>query len=265
VLVALSALCLAGCRERPDAARLLEAARAGDEAGAGQALGAGVAPDAPGDGGVTALMVAAGAGKSGVVRLLLNRGASVNRRSEAIGPGGEAPGSSALLLAAAAGHAEVVELLLARGADPNTGTSLGEMSTTPLWHAATGGYTGIARMLLDHGAATGNGGRATNYLPLAAAVRAQSIETVQLLLDRGADPNLRDELGYTPLLWAASRGSRPISELLLAHGADVKVRTGSADAFGHEVLQARSAAALALDPGRNPELARYFESKGAPK
>ena len=37
----------------------------------------------------------------------------------------------------------------------------------------------------------------------------------------GADVNVRDEDGCTPLLWAVLAGSRPTVELLLEHGAPV--------------------------------------------
>ena len=42
----------------------------------------------------------------------------------------------------------------------------------------------------------------------------------RLLLEAGADPNLRDEFASTPLLEAAQRGCAQIVRLLLAAGAD---------------------------------------------
>lgn len=54
---------------------------------------------------------------------------------------------------------------------------------------------------------------------LSAAVSAKKIENVRLLLDRGADPNLR-ALAGTPLQEAIEAGDVDIIELLLDRGAD---------------------------------------------
>lgn len=49
-------------------------------------------------------------------------------------------------------------------------------------------------------------------------------DAVELLLDRGVDPNFRGPAQVTAIHSAAYRGSRPVIELLLARGADVDVR-----------------------------------------
>ena len=43
---------------------------------------------------------------------------------------------------------------------------------------------------------------------------------MRLLLERGADPNARQQLGFTALHGSAASGDRETAELLLAHGAD---------------------------------------------
>ncbi|MFA5119176.1 MAG: ankyrin repeat domain-containing protein [Candidatus Omnitrophota bacterium] len=50
-------------------------------------------------------------------------------------------------------------------------------------------------------------------------------DTVKLLLDRGANPNLKDSMGVSPLRLAAEGGHLEIVNLLLAHGAAPDVRT----------------------------------------
>ncbi len=55
---------------------------------------------------------------------------------------------------------------------------------------------------------------------LLGAVRAGSISMVRRLLDEGADPNARDDIGWTPLMRAAEEGFVTIARLLLDKGAD---------------------------------------------
>jgi hypothetical protein len=39
------------------------------------------------------------------------------------------------------------------------------------------------------------------------------------LLDRGADPNLRNDTDEAPLYWAAVNGNQEMQELLIKHGS----------------------------------------------
>jgi len=45
-------------------------------------------------------------------------------------------------------------------------------------------------------------------------------DAARLLLERGADPESRSELGFTPLTTAMIDGDRRLIALLLDHGAD---------------------------------------------
>lgn len=44
---------------------------------------------------------------------------------------------------------------------------------------------------------------------------------VETLLRQGKNVNARDERGWTPLMWSASRGHAEITQVLLEHGAEV--------------------------------------------
>jgi uncharacterized protein len=46
-------------------------------------------------------------------------------------------------------------------------------------------------------------------------------EMARLLIDNGADVNVRNEEGYTPLHWAAGEGQKELVVILIIHGADV--------------------------------------------
>ena len=55
-------------------------------------------------------------------------------------------------------------------------------------------------------------------------------QTVQLLLERGADLNIRGkEEGWTALMFAAAEGQTNVIRVLLAHGADLKVTDADGD------------------------------------
>lgn len=97
---------------------------------------------------------------------------------------------------------------------------------TPLGLAAFFGRASTVRLLLAQGA---DPARASNnemrVQPLHAAVAGRNAECVQALLDAGADPNARQQVGYTPLMGAASAGREDLADLLLAHGADRSLRS----------------------------------------
>lgn len=89
--------------------------------------------------------------------------------------------------------------------------------------AAEAGNADLLRALLaiekvDLGA-TDNNGRT----PLMYAASSRSVETVQTLLDKGADPRTRDSLGATALWWAAMRGEAAVVKELIDAGSDVEI------------------------------------------
>ena len=81
---------------------------------------------------------------------------------------------------------------------------------------------GLAPELLDSGAdvdVTDEGGGT----PLGAAAIGGQAETVDLLLASGADVNRKDDRGWTPLHWAAHNGDPGIVGKLLEKGAETDV------------------------------------------
>lgn len=89
------------------------------------------------------------------------------------------------------------------------------------------------------------------------AIEKNNLVYAQKVLSMNFDPNLHHDNGYTPLAYAAMRGSLPMIELLLRNGADPTQATKEGDSsielalrFGHAdvadaLKQARRAASAA--------------------
>lgn len=71
------------------------------------------------------------------------------------------------------------------------------------------------------------------YSYLHAAAQSGSIEIIKKLLSKGADIDIRDKFGKTPLMVAISeyhpeyRNDRAIIDLLIENGADIEAKTNS--------------------------------------
>ena len=63
------------------------------------------------------------------------------------------------------------------------------------------------------------------YPPLFLAAARGHIDVVRFLLDQGADPNIVDHIGVTPLMGVCYEDRVEVAELLLARGADVHARS----------------------------------------
>src|SRR5260370_31178877 len=84
----------------------------------------------------------------------------------------------------------------------------------------------LARELIERGADVSAAARnAQRVAPVHAAASVGDSASMRLLLERGADPNARQHMGYAPLHAAAANGDRPTTEVLLAHGAHPHAKT----------------------------------------
>ena len=168
-------------------------------------------------GGLTALHFAARQGGARSVAALVEHGANVN----ALSPGDRV---SPLLIAAVNGQFDIAKYLLAHGADPNLANASG---VTPLF--AVLNIEWAPRMFYPQPRAQLQ--QDTSYL-----------ELLELLLDRGADPNARlarktwftqynfdllrvDDGGATPFWRAAYASDIAAMKLLLRYGADPAIAT----------------------------------------
>jgi ankyrin repeat protein len=108
---------------------------------------------------------------------------------------------SPLMIAALKGQQEFVAQLIARDADIN------KPGWAPLHYAATNGHVAIMRVLLEkHAFIDAESPNGTT--PLMMAAMYGTTEAVKLLLDEGADPLMKNQLGMTAADFA-QRGNRP--------------------------------------------------------
>lgn len=113
-------------------------------------------------------------------------------------------------------HPEMLRFLLERGMNPNHHNW---HHVTMLHHMAAKGLTEKARILVDHGANVNALDEEYRSTPLGFAARWGHADIVQLLLERGADPNLAAAPWATPLAWAKAKGHTAIAATLRAAGA----------------------------------------------
>jgi ankyrin repeat protein len=132
-----------------------------------------------------------------------------------VGAGGDVEKVSPLCLAVQE-NPKMVAPLLKAGADPKEAGSDGN---TPLHFAAWGVNLETAKLLIDAGADL-NATTADGQTPLHLTYHPEAVE---LLVSKGANPNLKDKRGFTPLDTVAERNEQnpAVFEALLKHGAVV--------------------------------------------
>jgi len=147
------------------------------------------------------------------VDFLINAGANVNQRSQ--------EGSTALMCACTNGNVDIVRRLLDAGANVNNVDFDGQ---TALMCAANCGAGEIAELLLDTGADINTGNfRGITALQHAAAMPRGNI-MMGALLKAGCDPDQKDALDHTPLIYAIEMGRAINVRALVASNAAVQYK-----------------------------------------
>jgi len=222
VLLGLFAVACGGMRERDadsvssdaEERRLISAARRGDPESVKNLLEQGASVDARDGSGRTALVAAAYENRVGVAKVLVRAGASVNAKDET-------EQSAYLISTSEVGDdPRLLRLTLRNGANVK---SLDSYDGTGLIRAAERGHVRIVAELLETEIDVDH----VNELGWTALLEAiilgdggaRHTEVVRRLVEAGADVNLADGEGVTPLEHARERGHEEIVEILENAGA----------------------------------------------
>jgi ankyrin repeat protein len=171
----------------------------------------GADPEVPSNEGVTPLMFAASNGHSDAAKLLLEHKATVD--SEVDRDKARSPGWTAASFAAKLGHGHILRLLANAGADLNHETKEG---VRPIHLAAA---TDSLHPLLEFRkrfdidqAEPENGDTALHYV----VKKSAPIKNVKCLVNSGANLNVQNKNGDTPLTLAANYGKQEVVSIFLA-------------------------------------------------
>jgi ankyrin repeat protein len=110
-------------------------------------------------------------------------------------------GRTPLMYASFNGHAEVIRALVKKGADINLQDIYGRSA---LMMASSGPYPVAVKLLLDHGANPNLIDREEHFTALMYAAAEGQLDVVKLLLANGADAKLKDVDGDNALTFAAN-------------------------------------------------------------
>lgn len=176
-------------------------------------------------------------GQTGIMKLLLEKGADVNSQTPDFGV-------TALMFAARWARAYnslgAMQFLIARGADV---TAKDHSGKTVLMYACEGGHSGAVKLLIEQAyyKDVELSGCKDAFFD---ACFEGDLPLVRQFLERGMDVNARNDFHWTALMFAAAKGHTDIVEYLLAKGAEVnksdfsgKTALGLAVEGGHSALR----------------------------
>ena len=165
--------------------------------------------------GRTLLMLAARTGSAEAVKLLVANGGAVNATESRTG-------TTAVMWAAADNRAEAVRALAAAGANLNARSKVTAYPHTPpgvIGDALEEGYSYVGQTVLPRG----------GWTALMYTARQGALDATKALVESGADLNAQDPDGTPAITFALINGHYDVAELLAGKGANVNLadRTGA--------------------------------------
>ena len=193
--------------------KFFQAAAQGNVAQVTEILNKGIDINVADEQGRTAAMIATYKNYPNVVKVLVEHGADINIRDHME--------NNPFLYAGAEGYLEILKLTIEAGANP---TILNRFGGTALIPASEHGYVENVREILEHTDVDVNLINKPGWTALLEAIvygdgGPMHQETIHLLIEYGADVNVADAKGITPLQHAQSRGFQEISKILIQAGA----------------------------------------------
>ncbi|WP_438824076.1 ankyrin repeat domain-containing protein [Bacillus sp. JJ1503] len=162
----------------------------------------------------TAILLAAINNKLDTVEFLANEGADINLQDQTC--------LNPFLYGCIKGDLALVTLMINHGSDLECLTRFGGVGLTP---ACEKGHIDVVRFLLTTTGINVNHTNFVGWTPLIEAIilndggpKQQTI--IQLLIEHGADPQMVDKYGVTPLELAREKGYSEIEKILLEAGAE---------------------------------------------
>jgi ankyrin repeat protein len=188
-------------------AELHDAVTAGDIANVDCLIKAGAPIDEKNDAGETALLLAVKHDKAAIAKSLMAAGASIN----AVAKNKDTP----WLLAGASGRTEIIEEMIPLGPDLSIRNRYGGNALIP---ACERGHVETIKLLLttaidvDH--VNNLGWTCLLEIVILGDGGPRHVEAARLVLDAGANPNLADKDGVSPLAHARAKGQAEVAALI---------------------------------------------------
>lgn len=121
--------------------------------------------------------------------------------------------------------------LLCIGVDPNANKH--RDGHGPLYFAADYDLVGVVRMLIERNADVNKTTKGSHWTALHYAARRGSVAIARMLIDGGANIDLKNSMGITPFYMAAYCGNSDVSKLLVSEKADPYVIDKGGDNIMH--------------------------------
>jgi ankyrin repeat protein len=191
--------------------RLRQAAMAGDLGAVRAQLAAGAPVDARDGSGQTALLLAVKENRLAAALALLEAGASPNVRAD--------NRDTPWLLVGASGRTEMIAAMIPRGPDLTIRNRFGGNALIPACERA---HVETVKLLLTTGIDVNHvndlGWTCLLEIVILGDGGPRHQQVAKLVLDAGADPNLADREGVTPLKHARNRGQHEVARMIMAAG-----------------------------------------------
>ena len=197
-------------------------------------LARGFDPNSPSPQGVPALLLCYQKKSNKVLEVLLS---SKQTNLNVLNSNGE----NLLMLASINNQLPLVEKLIEKGADIN------KPGWTALHYAASKGHNEVIKALLEQQAYI-DAESPNGTTPLMMAARYASPKTVKLLLEEGADPRIRNQLGYDALQMAQKQSSLEAESYISAFLADWRERYENPNRQTFIVIEAEDSQTTGAEP-----------------